>query len=142
MTSTAIKRIHATSVSWQGQAVLLLGPSGSGKSSVALKMLAFGCDLVADDQCDVRSVDGDLFVSCPTAIIGQIEARNFGILRSNSVEQARVVCAVDLAEMEEKRLPDERKMSICGTSLRLFHNCGIEGLPFALLQYLKGQAIN
>jgi HPr kinase/phosphorylase len=141
MTEPKTQRLHATSIAWQGCAALLLGPSGSGKSSVALHMLALGCDLVADDQCLVQSAGEGLLVTCPEPIVGQIDARNFGILDCSSVTEARLICAVDLSVVEAKRLPDAHSIQICGQSLRLFHNSGIEGLPFALLQYLKSNAI-
>lgn len=141
MTSPEKTRIHATSISWHGRAALLLGPSGSGKSSTALRMMALGCDLVADDQCDVSFEDGGLRVSCPPQISGRIEARNFGILKCAPAISAKLVCAVDLSIVEEKRLPEVHTMTICGQSLRVFHNPGIEALPFALLQYLKSSII-
>lgn len=131
-------RIHATSVAWHGCAALLLGPSGSGKSGVALQMLALGCDLIADDQCELQLHEQILKVSCPDPIKGKIEARGFGILNSSALDQARLVCAVDLGTLESKRLPEARFQEFCGVPIRLFHNPGIEALPFALLQYLKG----
>ncbi len=137
MSDPSQTRIHATSIAWQGRAALLLGPSGSGKSSIALQMMAFGCDLIADDRCDVNRIDNGLFVRCPDALLGKIEARRFGILNCAFAEQASLICAVDLSKPEGKRLPEQYKTEICGAELRLFHNPGIEALPFALLQYLK-----
>ena len=141
MSETQQTRIHATSISWQGRAALLLGPSASGKSSVALHMMALGCELIADDQCDITVRDQSLFVSCPPQISGQIEARNFGLLTCRAGNPAPLACAVDLGIAEDKRLPDARAIELCNQSLRLFHNPGIEALPFALIQYLKADIV-
>ena len=134
--------LPATSIAWRGRAALLLGPSGCGKSSTALTMIALGADLIADDQCEISREEDRLIVRCPEALIGKIEARNFGILKCSSLEQAQLVCAVDLSKPEHNRLPERREMEICGITLRLFHNPGIEALPFALLQYLKRTTIH
>ena len=39
--------VHATAVAWHGRGVLLRGPSGSGKSALALRLLHAGAVLVA-----------------------------------------------------------------------------------------------
>ena len=46
--------MHATCVHINGSGVLIVGRSGSGKSSLAIKLLALGAKLVADDQCKLE----------------------------------------------------------------------------------------
>ncbi|MFZ9950137.1 MAG: HPr kinase/phosphorylase, partial [Gemmobacter sp.] len=41
--------LHASCVAFAGRGVLILGPSGSGKSGLALGLIALGAGLVADD---------------------------------------------------------------------------------------------
>jgi HPr kinase/phosphorylase len=130
-------RVHATTIAWQGCAALIMGASGSGKSSLALHLMALGCDLIADDQTEICVEHNQLIARCPAAILGQIEARGFGILKVNTVSQARVVCAIDLDASETKRLPVAKFVTLCARHVRVFHKPGIEVLPFALLQYLK-----
>jgi len=48
-------QLHATAVAFDQKAVVITGPSGAGKSSLALQMMAFGADLVADDQVILTS---------------------------------------------------------------------------------------
>ena len=65
--------IHASTVAIEGRAVLITGPSGSGKSDLALRLLDRGFTLVSDDQTIVRR-DGDrLIASAPPTIAGKLD---------------------------------------------------------------------
>lgn len=97
--------IHATAIALGGRAALIRGPSGSGKSDLALRCLALGPSplwsdsirLVADDQV-VITCDGDgLVASPPSTIEGRLEARGIGIVAVPFVPHARVALVVDLA---------------------------------------------
>lgn len=141
MNETPFTRLHGTSVSWQGQGVLILGSSGGGKSSLALHLMALGCDLVADDQSEVFERQGHLIATCPKAIKNQIEARGFGILDAKAAPETQLVCVIDLDIPEKNRLPKRHIKEIWGVKLQLFHNPGTGALPFALLQYLKSSSL-
>ena len=66
--------------------MLITGPSGSGKSDLALRLLDRGFTLVSDDQTIVRR-DGDrLLASAPPTIAGKLEIRGIGIVE---MEQRR-----------------------------------------------------
>ena len=71
--------LHASSVARGAEAVLLLGPPGSGKSDLALRLIQGGWDLVADDQCVLRSEGGTLRVEAPAALRGLLEVRGLGV---------------------------------------------------------------
>ncbi len=131
-------QLHATVVAWAGNGVLIVGGSGSGKSALALQLMAHGCDLVADDRTDLLRENDQLIASGPQAIQGQIEARGFGILQTPFIKRAVMVCAVDLNQTEEKRLPVCKTKEYLGVALPLFHKTDMGVLPFAVLQYLKG----
>lgn len=100
-------------------------------------MMALGCDLVADDQCEIHAEGDALIARCPENIKSKIEARRFGILECAAIDQARLTCAVDLDVLEDNRLPEPYAIELQGYSLRLFKNPGLTLLPFALLTYLK-----
>jgi len=76
--------------------VLLLGASGAGKSSVALKLLAMGAMLVADDRADIFAQDEVLWARAPAQLAGLIEARGLGIVTLPHAPAVRIALAVQL----------------------------------------------
>lgn len=135
---TPAERRHASCVAVEGRGLLILGPSGSGKSSLALQMMALGAQLVSDDQVDLNSEEGALSATAPDRLKGMIEARGIGILGADPIDTARIVLAVDLAEGEPDRLPPFREITILGCPIPLVLGRGAHHLSYALFQYLKG----
>ena len=129
--------IHASTVALDGRAVMITGRSGSGKSALALALMAAGARLVADDRTLLRAGPDGPVASAPAAIAGRIEARGLGLLEAAAVAEARVVCAVDLDRTERARLPEPRWLTVCGHVIRQFHK--VESVHFApaILQYLR-----
>ena len=72
---------QASCVAIGGRAVLIEGPPGSGKSSLALALIDRGAVLVGDDGVALAARDGRLFASPPPNIAGLLEVRNVGLLR-------------------------------------------------------------
>ncbi len=79
--SSPMSRVHASCVALGDAAVLLRGPSGSGKSDLALRLIDAGAQLVADDQTELTAADGRLLAAAPAALAGLIEVRGVGVLR-------------------------------------------------------------
>lgn len=131
--------LHASAVAFKGKAALILGASGSGKSSLALELMALGADLVADDQAELWQDEPrqGLSVRCPPAIFGLVEARGLGLLRANAAAEAKVTLVVDLDVSETERLPPYRQISLLGQSLPLVHRVDARHFPAALMQYLR-----
>jgi HPr kinase/phosphorylase len=86
------RRLHGSCASRDGDAILVVGPPGSGKSDLVLRLLSRGFELVADDQVDI--LDG--IASCPAALAGLLEARGLGIVRLPFRSHARLVLIVQL----------------------------------------------
>lgn len=114
--------LHATCVSLNGTAVLIRGPSGSGKSSLALQVLESAgtglsgekikVALVSDDQTELVLRDGVIFASPPHAIAGLLEVRGQNILRLPFQEHVPVVLVVDLKSASRiERLPEIADLS-------------------------------
>ena len=76
---------HASTVAVDGRAVLITGPSGSGKSDLALRLLDRGFTLVSDDQTIVRREGNKLIASAPPNIAGKLEIRGVGIVEMDTV---------------------------------------------------------
>ena len=131
------RTVHATCVAFQGQALLITGASGSGKSALALELMARGAALIADDRTILTRQGGQLIASCPDTIRGQIEARCVGILCATPAEPTAVALIVNLDHVERERLPRARQEVIMGISLPSLHKCEGSHFPAALLQYLK-----
>ncbi len=129
--------LHAACVALNGRAVVITGASGSGKSGLALQLMAYGATLVADDRTVVRRAKGVLSARAPTSIRGKVEARGVGILQAATEAQAEVVLAVDMDRVEEDRLPHPRETRILGQELPLCLKVEAAHFPAAILQYLR-----
>ena len=71
---------QATAVAIDGRAVLIEGPPGSGKSSLALALIDRGAVLIGDDAVMLEAVEGRLLVHPHANIVGLIEVRNVGLV--------------------------------------------------------------
>lgn len=130
-------RLHASAVAWEQRGVLIRGASGTGKSTLALQIMAFGACLVSDDQVELSRQGDKIFARAPDAISGLIEARGVGILKAVA-QPADIVLVVDLDKVEPDRLPPLREVDILGCKLPLLQKIESPGWPAAILQYLKG----
>ena len=99
--------LHASAVAWHGRGVLLRGPPGSGKSSLALRLLAAGAVLVADDLVTVARASGGRLRARAVREPGLIEARGLGIFRLVAAAEATLALVVELggAGWDRERLP-------------------------------------
>ena len=103
--------LHATLVAarqgglWRG--ALLLGPSGAGKSDLALRAMAGGWRLVADDRVCVWLSGGVAYGRAPATLAGLVEARGLGVLAQSRLPFTRVTLAVEAAvDAAVERMPE------------------------------------
>jgi HPr kinase/phosphorylase len=104
--------VHASAVLVGERAVLIRGPSGSGKSRLAFDLILCGRSgqvapaiLVGDDRVHLATLGGQLLVRPAPALAGLIEIRGLGIRRCDHVDQAVIGLIVDLAAADAARLP-------------------------------------
>ncbi len=118
--------VHASAVLVGSRAVLIRGPSASGKSRLALELLEAArtgslrfARLVADDRVHLEALGGRLLARTPEALAGLIEVRGVGLLRVAHEPCAVIGLVVDLAAPGAERLPstNERTTEIHGISL-------------------------
>ena len=108
-------RVHGTSVALEGSGILLRGPSGSGKSDLALRLIDGGGHLVADDQTELHASGSEVVMRAPAVIAGQIEVRGIGILPVASVPSAPLRLVVDLVAADQvERMPEPSFCELAG----------------------------
>jgi len=142
----ATPSIHASAVLIGARAVLIQGPSGSGKSRLALALLDAArqglipfARLVADDRAHVEAAHGRLLVRPAEALAGLIEVRGLGIRRLPHEPLASIGLVVELGLKDTERLPEQAMLTAELMSItlpRLAVAAGVNPLP-AVLAYLQ-----
>lgn len=138
-----IPTLHASAVLIGPKAVLIRGPSGSGKSSLAFGLIQAAsagsalpfARLIGDDRVHVDVRGGRLLVRPAPALAGLIEIRGLGIRRLPHEPVAVIGLVVDLAAADATRLParDAAETAISGVILpRLSVAAGQSPVPLVL----------
>lgn len=117
--SAAAPSIHASAVQVGARAVLIRGPSGSGKSRLAFGLIVAGrggqippAELIGDDRVFMEPRDGRLWVRPAPELAGLIEIRGLGIRRCGFVAEAAVGLVVDLGAHDAARLPEAAALRV------------------------------
>lgn len=98
---------------WRG--VLIEGPSGSGKSDLALRAIELGFRLVADDRVILWTCQGRLFGRAPAPLAGLIEVRGLGVTGEPALSFCEVAMVV--APGTPERLPPSEAVERLGLRL-------------------------
>lgn len=107
--------IHATTVSLDGRGVILRGPSGSGKSDLAARLINEGALLVADDQTVLFIEGSRLMAQPPAEIAGKMEVRGVGIVKMGPPSIGPVFLLIDLADPTDvPRIADFSTVDLIG----------------------------
>lgn len=107
--------VHATCVSVRGVGVLLRGPSGSGKSDLALRLIDAGACLVADDRSTLSIRSNTIVARPPSSLAGLIEVRGIGIIPIPYETEVEVRLVADLVDPSAiERLPEPNQISLLG----------------------------
>jgi serine kinase of HPr protein (carbohydrate metabolism regulator) len=112
MTQSVGSSTHASAVLVGDRAVLIRGPSGSGKSRLAFELVLAGragqipaAVLIGDDRVNIELSGGQLIVRPVRELAGLIEIRGLGIRRCAFAQKGILGVVVDLSAEDAERLP-------------------------------------
>ena len=124
--------------------IVLFDYVGAGKSDLALRLIALGAELVADDRTDLAVLRARLVASAPKTIAGMLEVRGVGIVKIPRSRRAPISLVVELTR-KVARLPEREtwappaplRPARCPPLLRLnpFEASAAEKLLLAVREY-------
>lgn len=105
---------------------MIQGPSGSGKSDLALRLIDRGALLICDDYTHVSARGNELIASAAPNIAGKIEVRGVGVVELAHVENLPVALVVSLDSHVERMPAEKDTTTISGISLPQMVLSGLE----------------
>ena len=121
-----MSQLHANCVRIGAHAVLLRGPSGSGKSGLSLRLISTGGFLVSDDRTNLVARDGRLIACAPEPIAGLCEVRGIGVVRGlpqKSEGDVRVLIDLGDDPTQVERMPEPEYEEFCGIAVPRWTLC-------------------
>ena len=139
MTNNTSLQIHATCINLEGLGLLLRGPSGSGKSDLALRMMENNSQLIADDRVDLTLEDGVLIARAPSCRRGLLEVRGVGVIEvpySNSIQILGIINLVENNKIQ--RMPVPRMEFLLGVKIPSYQLDPWEASTATKVKILRG----
>lgn len=134
-----METVHASAVAVRDRAALIFGAPGSGKSGLALTLIALGARLVTDDRAVLTADTGALRVAPPPTLTGLVEARGVGVLTLPYNSYANVRIVVDLDIPADGRVPRKTTRSVEGIDLPLIPGANVPNLAQIVLILLRDE---
>ena len=128
--SRAEQKSQAPKIIW------FTGLSGSGKSSLALSLIAKGAHLLCDDRANLFVKNKTVMMTKPPTLPVALEVRGLGLINVPSVDEAAVDLIVDMTLSADSRLGGH-KMEFFGIELSCVKGRGFHGLSDAITVWSK-----
>ena len=119
------------------QGLLLLGPSGSGKSALASDLICRGARLVADDRVLLTKHNNTLVAEAPPALHGLLELRGVGVVRVPATGPTPVRLVADLGRAPNCRVPDGLTWTEQGITIQRLDLLDVPNVPNVLELLLR-----
>lgn len=132
ITALPLGYVHGSCVDFEGKAVLVIGPSGSGKSSFALELIALGGVLISDDQVVLSKSKQNITVKTPPHLGGMIEARGIGLLKCSYIQSSHLNLVVDMSIKPQSRMPKPRTIHVGNVHIDVIAGQAVPNLPIAV----------
>ncbi len=110
---------QATAVAIAGRAVLIEGPPGSGKSSLALALIDRGASLIGDDAVLLEPAGDSLLVHPHPNVAGLLEVRNVGLVTMPVVTGVPVALLIVLDPQAPRHVESAEQVQRVGCDLPL-----------------------
>ena len=141
------KKVRGTCIEVEGIGVLFRGPTGSGKSDIALRLIVSGALLIADDYTELSIENATLIARAPETIRDLLEVRGIGILKISGALNTNLGVIIDLVTPEQvERRPEDQSVELLGIHLPLFRLFPFEAsCPDKInliVRLVKGEVIN
>ena len=113
--------IQATAISYQKHAILIQGPSGTGKTSLALQLIERGAHFIGDDIVEVFIKNKQLYCKSEEKLKGVVEVRGLGLVAGLKVSKpAPVLCVIRLHFEQVERLPKSKNVLLLDKKIPVF----------------------
>lgn len=110
---------QATAVAIEGRAVLIEGPAGAGKSSLALALIDRGAQLIGDDGVELVRCGAQLVARPHPNTRGLIEVRNLGLLTMPVASETPVALVLLLDREAPRYIEQAESAERCGVTVPL-----------------------
>ena len=132
---------HASAIAFGQQGCLITGAAGTGKSTLALELIALGGALIADDRVDLSQDGNTVRMSCPATTRGLIEARGVGLIHLEASSTATVSFWVDLDGTAPERLPRPQNRDLLDVPVPVIFGPYRPGLAATIKALLTGGSL-
>lgn len=130
--------IGATAVSYKKGAILIQGPSGVGKTSLALRLIERGATLIGDDIVEIYLKNNKIYCKSKEKLKGVIEVRGLGLVAGLKVSKpVPVLCVIRLHKKPTERLPHQKTISFFNKKIPVFNFYACNTTEIAVLYAIR-----